>query len=292
VWAADRPDATRTDAEYNHISPGVFGALGLRIIAGRDFSESEVFHGAAGDGIVIISETLARRLFGESPAIDQFMGRSSSPGARLRVIGVVADMRETRILEPVQPLFFTPVHQGWMQWGSILVGLDGPAASVIPEIRRAVASVDPTLPIYNDETLEASIGRQLASSALLSRLTTVFAVLALVVAALGLYGVLARGVAERRREFGIRAALGAGPASVARLVGGEAARVVLIGTALGLAASWWLARFLDAELFGVSRRDPVSFAGAACLVAVVAAIAALPAVRRAIRLDPSEMLRS
>jgi ABC-type antimicrobial peptide transport system permease subunit len=155
-----------------------------------------------------------------------------------------------------------------------------------------VASVDPTLPIYNDETLEASIGRQLASSALLSRLTTVFAVLALVVAALGLYGVLARGVAERRREFGIRAALGAGPASVARLVGGEAARVVLIGTALGLAASWWLARFLDAELFGVSRRDPVSFAGAACLVAVVAAIAALPAVRRAIRLDPSEMLRS
>jgi ABC-type antimicrobial peptide transport system permease subunit len=178
-----------------------------------------------------------------------------------------------------------------MQWGSILVGLDAPARDVIPAVRQAVAAIDPTLPIYNAETLDASIGRQLANDALLTRLTTCFAALALVVAALGLYGVLARGVAERRREFGIRAALGAGPASVARLVGGEAARVVLVGIAIGLTTSWWLAKFLEDQLFGISRFDLVSFGSAAGLIAIVAAVAALPPVRRAARLDLSEMLR-
>ncbi len=97
--------------------------------------------------------------------------------------------------------------------------------------------------------------------------------------------------AERRREFGIRSALGAGPASVARLVGGEAARVILVGLAIGLATSWWLAKFLEDQLFGISRFDPVSFAGAAGVIAIVAAGAALPPVRRAARLDLSEMLR-
>ena len=291
VWVPDREDATRTEAEYNFVSNGVFEALGLRIVAGRDFSEAEVFHGAAGDGIVIISESLAKRLFGDAPAIDRMVARRDPAGTRQRVIGVVADMRETRILEPVQPLLFTPIREGYMQWGSILVGLEAPAREVIPAVRQAVATIDPTLPIYNAETLDASIGRQLANDALLTRLTTGFAVLALGVAALGLYGVLARGVAERRREFGIRAALGAGPASVARLVSGEAARVILAGLAIGLATSWWLARFLEDQLFGISRFDPVSFAGAAGLIVVVAAAAALPPVRRAARLDLSEMLR-
>jgi len=291
VWVPDREEATRTVAEYNHVSNGVFEALGLTIVAGRDFTEAEVFHGAAGDGIVIISESLARRLFGDAPAIDRLIARSYPAGTTLRVVGVVADMRETRILEPVQPLFFTPILRGFMQWGSILVGLDAPARDVIPAVRQAVAAIDPTLPIYNAETLDASIGRQLANDALLTRLTTCFAALALVVAALGLYGVLARGVAERRREFGIRAALGAGPASVARLVGGEAARVVLVGIAIGLTTSWWLAKFLEDQLFGISRFDLVSFASAAGLIAIVAGVAALPPVRRAARLDLSDMLR-
>jgi ABC-type antimicrobial peptide transport system permease subunit len=96
---------------------------------------------------------------------------------------------------------------------------------------------------------------------------------------------------SRSREFGIRGALGAGPASVARLVGGEAARVILLGIAIGLPASWWLARFLEDQLFGITRFDLVSFAGAAGLIAIVAAVAALPPVRRAARLDLSEMLR-
>ena len=243
VWVPDREDATRTDVEYNFVSNGVFEALGLEIVAGRDFTEAEVFHGAAGDGIVIISESLAKRLFGDTPAIDRMVARRDPAGTRERVIGVVADMRETRILEPVQPLLFTPIRQGYMQWGSILVGLDAPAREVIPAVRQAVAAIDPTLPIYNAETLDATIGRQLANDALLTQLTTSFAVLALVRRGVGTLRRAARGVAERRREFGIRSALGASPASVARLVSGEAARVILVGLAIGLATSWWLARF-------------------------------------------------
>lgn len=290
VWVPDREEATRTDVEYNFISNGFFDALGLKLIAGRDFTEPEVFHGAAGDGVIIISESLARRLFGDASAIDRMVACSFPAGAK-RVVGVVADMRETRILEPVQPLVFTPIRQGGMQWASILVALDAPARQVLPAVRQAVAGLDPALPIYNAETLDVTIGRQMANAGLLSRLTTVFAALALIVAALGLYGVLARGVEERQREFGIRAALGAGPASVARLVSGEAARVVVAGVAIGLATSWWLAKFLEDQLFGISRFDPESFAGAAGLIVAVAAAAALPAVRRAARVDLAEMLR-
>lgn len=291
VWAPDHAETTRTDAEFNHLSTGVFDALGLRIIAGRDFTQSEVFSGTDNDSVAIISESLAKRLFGDAPAVGQLVERKYPEGVRVRVVGVVSDLRHSRILEPVQPMLFTPIQRSGMQWGSVLIGLEGAARDVIPAIRQTVAAIDPTLPLYNVETLDQSIARQLANSTLLTRLTSTFAVLAVIVAALGLYGVLARGVAERQREFGIRAALGAGPASVARLVGGEAARVVLVGVAIGLSASWWLAKFLESELFGITRFDLVSFAGAGALIGIVAAIAALPPVRRAAGLDLSEMLR-
>ena len=196
------------------------------------------------------------------------------------------------LTEPFADIIFEPFGQTFPSgWSSVVVGLAGPEDTVIANVRRAVADVDPTLPIYDVIRLDRAIARTFADDLLIMRLTVVFAVLATLLSGVGLYGVLARGVTERRREFAVRSALGAGPARIGALVTSEALRVAVVGLAVGLIATFWLSGFLASRLFGVTRLDPLAFVLAIGLVAVMILASAIGPTRRAARLDPATELK-
>ena len=292
-WAENRPEQ-RVDAESNRISSGFFGALGLRFVSGRDFAPGEVLTTTDVEGPVIINESAARKLFGDAPAAGRRIVLAYPEHAVRVVVGVVSDMRQRQFMQPPQPMLFAPFN-GASDWATIVVGLGQNSAAVVPRLRQAVAAVEPRLPVFGVTTLGEAIDAQLADDILVTQICierpVVFAVLATLLAAVGLYGVLARGVAERRREFSIRAALGAGPAAMARLVSGDALRVTAMGVVCGLAAATWLTQFLKTYLYGVDRLDPLALAGAVVLLAVVTLAATLVPARRAATVDPAAELK-
>jgi predicted permease len=285
-------DDREVSANYNNVSPGYFDALGMPILEGRDFTAAEFQRPAAlGDAPVILTESLARKVFGEGPVVGRRLeGRFVGSPTRT-VVGVVADTRQRRLLDEediVFEAFGAPFPTGW---ATVLVGLSAPADAVIPALREIVTDLDANLPIYDVTTLDAAIRQQFADDILVMRLTLTFALLATLLAAVGLYGVMARSVAERQREIGIRAALGARPGAISMLVTKEAASVLCAGTLIGLPLSWWLSSFVESRLFGVERIDAASVGGALLFIAAATMLASWPSARRAARLDPAEVLR-
>ena len=289
----EAPPDQRVSAEHNTVSPGFFAALGLPIVQGRDFTDTEFQRrDDQGGGVVIITESLARRVFGQAPAVGRRIVMTFPEGRVRTVVGVVRDTRQRRVTTVSTEMLFEPFGQPFQSgWASVLVGLEGDETPVAAEIRRRVAAIDPTLPIYDVERLDRAFRKQFADDLLVVRLTTVFSILAMVLAAVGLHGVLARTVADRTREFGIRAALGATPGGLAGLVSREAARVLAAGVALGLASGWWLVRFIEARLFGITPLDAASILTAVVLVSVVTLVSSVPAARRAARLDAAALLK-
>jgi predicted permease len=298
---AFKPEGAGDDAEVsahlNAVSPGFFDAMGLRLVDGRDFNDSEFQRSATeGDAVAILTESLARRLFDGRPAVGRRLEGSFSGSSTRTIVGVVADTRQRRLDREQEDTLFEPFGQPFPTgWATMVVGLRSPDAGqteIRSALRQVVTDLDPTLPIYDVTTLDAAILAHHADDLLVMRLTLTFALLATTLAAVGLYGVLARGVGERRHEIGIRTALGARPGAIAGLVTREAAGVLAWGLAIGLPLCWWLTRFLESRLFDVSRLDAVAFGGAVLLVVVVTIISALPAARRAARLDPASVLRT
>jgi putative ABC transport system permease protein len=294
LWPEESSADHALDAELNAVSPGFFSALGLPLLQGRDFIEAEFQRpDEHGGGVVIVTESLARHAFGAGPAVGRRVVMEASENRVRSVVGVVRDTRQRRVATVSTDMVFEPFGQSFPSgWASIVAGLQGPEAAVVSEIRRRVAEIDPALPIYNVERLDRAFAKQFADDLLIVRLTTVFSLLAMAIAAVGLHGVLARTVAERRREFGIRAALGATPGGLARLVSGEATRLLVSGILIGLTASWWLVRYIEARLFGVNPLDAVSIVIAVALVGVVTAVSCVPAARRAGKLDAAGLLRN
>ena len=287
-----QPAHEAISADLNAISPGFFDAIGLALVEGRDFTEREFLRREANDnGVVILTDGLARKTFGDAPAVGRRIAMDDKPVIYRTVVGVVRDTRQRRLTDSADMLF-EPFGQSIESgWASVLVGLGGSEDTVTQAIRQAVRDVDSTLPVYDVIRLDRAIRRQFADDALVMRLTMVFAALATLLAGVGLYGVLARGVSERRREFSIRTALGAAPASIGALVASEALRVAAAGVAAGLVATYWLTGFLTSRLFGVARLDPAAFAAAITLVLAISLGSALGPARRAARIDPAKELR-
>ena len=288
---ADAPGDQKFSANSNMVSPGFFAAIGLPLVDGRDFTELEFQRtDDGGRGVVILTESLARRAFPAGSAVGR---RIVVPDDRVRtVVGVVGDTKLQRVAAAESDMVFEPFGQTFPTgWASMLVKIDGADAEVVPRLRQTVAAIDPALPIYDVTRLDAAIARQFADDILVARLTMAFALIATLIAAVGLYGVLTRGVAERHREFGIRAALGAAPARVARLVTTEAALVLATGLAAGVGLSAALSRVIASRLSGVTAADPWSYAAAAAVLAVATTVAAWPAARRAARIGASGVLR-
>ena len=277
-------------ADANAVSPGFFDALGLQLIDGREFTEAE-FQSTSDfdDSLVIMTESLARKAFGSGSAVGRHVEYAGRTGPKT-VVGVVRDTKQRRLTDPSSDMIFWPINQGHDQF-SVIVGLAAPESKVVPGLRQALADVDPTLPMYDVIRVDEAIRGEFADDYLVMRLTMAFAVLATLVAAVGLYGVLARGVTERRREFGVRVALGASPSAIAGLVTREALYVLIGGVGLGVGASLWLARLLDSRLFGVSHLDAVAFAAAIGLIVVVMLASAAPAGRRAAKMNAAEVMK-
>ncbi len=290
---ADQPESAPVSVDINSISDGFLPALGVRFLDGRDFTASEARDPLdLGARVVIVNDALARKLFGTPVVAGRRLLATYPEGAQVTIVGVIADIRERQIdHEPVEPRAYTPFAGGAMGWGTMLARLTAPVSMVAPRVREMMRGLDPHVPIYDVELVSESVDRYLAEPRLLARTIAGFAVLAALVAGLGLYGVLARGVEERRKELSIRAALGAGPAAIGRLISREALLVTFAGGAAGLGTAIWMARLIQARLFGVTPYDAASMGIAFGIVVAVALVSTLAPARRAARIDVVKELR-
>ena len=282
------PLSERANANRHLVSPRYFSTLGIPIRAGRDFDERD---NARVPHVVIVNETFARRMFpGEDP-----IGRTLITGmAQLpsRIVGVVADVRGENLYSPPDADYFLPALQRPETFTNILVRTNISPAAMAPAVRDALRAVDPDIPLLQPQALRARIAQTIADRQLALVLLGVFAGLALAIASLGVYSVMANLVAFRTSEIGIRMALGASPGTVMRMVLGQGRRLTLLGIALGVVGAYLVSRLMQQTLYEVSPGDPMIYVSVAAVLLLVAEIAAWLPARRATRIDPVTALRA
>jgi len=279
------PDAP-LKAQLVTVSGEYFAALGIPVVQGRSFDAHDV---ATSTPVVIVNETLARRLVdGGNPVGRSFL---QSGGAAITVVGVVKNVKYTGLGGAAEPTAYIPFAQVPFGYMAIVVRADtdpGPSASALRDLVAAIdrdAAVGQVMTM--DERLWQSVGRPRFTTMLFASL----ALLALVLAAIGVCSVLTHAVSQRTREIGVRMALGARPSRILSAVVAQAAALTGLGIAAGLCASLVLARFMTTLIFGVSVRDPLTFVLVPVVLTLVAAISALVPARRAARVDPMDVLR-
>jgi predicted permease len=277
-----------------------FRAMRIPLTRGRLFT--------AGDSrgaplVMVLNETAARALFGDADPVGKRVacceGTPGNPSFKT-VVGVVGDVRSRGPAQEPRPEFFLPVRQApvvawdWIQrsMGIVARSRTGDAAAIAPTMREAVRRIDPSVPLYQVRTMDQRMQTALAQARFNTLLMLLLGGIGLVLAAIGVYGVIAYYVAQRQQEIGIRMALGAKGSDVVRMVVRQGMMPVAAGIALGLAGAWAASRLLTASLHGVTASDPLTFAAVAALLAAVAVAAtALPA-RRAVAVDPTRVLNS
>jgi predicted lysophospholipase L1 biosynthesis ABC-type transport system permease subunit len=241
--------------------------------------------------VAVVNQALAG-LLGDEP-----LGRSlkvawGEPDSAVEVIGVVADVRTDGLDAPARPAVYFPLTQDPSGYLHLLVRTAGDPEALLPPLRAAVRALDPALPVLGDGTMEVRLSESLAARRYPMMLLIVLGVLSLVLAAVGLYGVLAYLVSQREGELGVRRALGATPRAVASLVLGQTARLVALGTVIGLAGALLTTRYLGTLLYGITPTDPVTLGAVVLLLAAVAGLAALGPSIRAARVEPLTAMRT
>ena len=284
-----RPEVTDTErplSNHYQVSAEYFRAMGIPILRGRAFERTDRDGTAR---VAVISESLAARFFpGEDP-----IGKSLQIyGPPCQIVGVVGDVR----IDPSSRQLGFQTYQPLAQWSwtkvNFVLRTSGPPESHEAAVRAAVAGLDRRIPVYSVRSFDALVAESIARQRLAMILFAVFSGLALLLAAVGIYGVMAYAVAQRRSEIGVRMALGAQAGNVVGLVFLQAARLLGLGLLLGLLGALVLTRFLEKLLYGVSARDPLTFLGMVGLLAATGAVACLLPARRAARLDPMVALRA
>jgi putative ABC transport system permease protein len=276
------------------VSPGYFRAMGIRLIGGREFTERD---DASAAGAIVISQEVARKLWpGENPIGQRLsMEDDPKPGDWLTVVGVVDDIRQGNLKKAASPAIYQPYSQvsllGFLSHMTFVVRTGGNPAELAPALRRVLREADPAIPPQSLATMQTLIAETTAEPLFQTRLLAVFSLVALALAAFGIYAVLAYSVEQRTREIGIRMALGAAAGDVTRMVLRRAAALVAIGLVVGAAGALAVTRVLATFLFEVQPTDGVTAVSVALLLAVVALLAGWLPARRAARLDPLAALR-
>jgi putative ABC transport system permease protein len=262
--------------------------MGIPILKGREFTRQDT---VSAPGVIVINETMAREYWPKEDPVGRAIRLGGSDGPRLTVVGVVGDVHFQGLDAPARRQFFRPYTQaGWPVMTVVVRSIATPAAYVAP-IKKALASVLPDLPVSGVETMEEVVHNSTGSRRFPMLLLSVFSVLALVLAAVGIVGVVGHSVAQRTHEIGIRMALGAETIDVLRLMVNSSMVWVLVGLAVGVAGSAGLTRLLTGMLYDVRPLDPVVLGGVALLLAAVALLASYFPARRAARIDPIVALR-
>ena len=287
-----QPTATgqqQPHAEYNVAMPGFVDALGMRLQKGRDFAMTD---GPDAPAVAIVDERLADQYWPGQDPLGKRISNAGDDGPWIMVVGVVHHVYRGGPKQEGEPQIYLPYRQQAQTPLSYVIRTRVDPMSVAGAIRREVAAIDPELPIARLATMETLVAGALARERFNALVLGVFATTALLLSAIGLYGVMAYLVSQRQAEIGIRMALGGGPADVARMVIGDGMRMALAGIVLGTCTALALARLLDGLLYGVTTTDPATYAGIGATLVVVALLASAIPARRATRADPVGALRS
>jgi len=274
--------------QRNVVSEGAFRVLGVPVVEGREFTAAD----AAGSvPVAVVNQELARRTWPGRSALGRRLRISGPPDVWATVIGVVGTIRQRTLREAPSPQLYQPMTQAANIFNSIAARTDGEPMALARSVRAALWSVDPEQPVWRMRSMASLLERDVATPKVIMLLTTLFASLALLLAVIGVYGVVSYVVAERTREVGIRMALGARSGEVVRLFVGRGLRAIGVATATGLAAALAGARVLRAQLYGVSPTDLTTFVAVPVILAAVAVLACWLPSRRAARVDPMVALR-
>ena len=276
------------DVAISMVSPQYFTAMGIGIIRGRAFTEADR---QGSPPVAIVNERFAHQFWGaEDPVGRRFRFGPRRPDW-ITVVGLVADVRHDELSAEPRRAMYQPFAQEPVPFGFIVVRTSGDATSLVQSVREVIRTIDPTLALYDVATMEERVERSVGGRRFSMLLIMSFALVALVLSAVGLYGVLAYIVGERTREIGIRMALGAAAADVLRMVMRQSGAIVALGIGLGLAGALAIGPLLAAGLYGVTAHDGLTLVAVPLLIATIAAIATWVPARRAARVDPVEALR-
>jgi len=293
------PEGERPTAEHNAISPGYLRALGVPLLRGRDFTDSDTLDAP---GVALVNQSFARRFFPNEEPLGQHITAVSSPGPLdakdvygvpvwYEIVGVVGDVKSLSPQPEAAPEIYRSYWQWPMQSPKLFIRATGDMSAVAAAIRRETKSVIPNLPAPKIRLLADHVSESMAQPRFQAGLLTLFGALALLLAACGIYGVLAYMVTQRRREIGVRMALGAQRRDVLSLVIGQGLKLVLIGAVLGIVAALALTRVIQSLLYGVKPTNPPTFTAVLLLLVGVALLACWLPARHAAKVDPMEALR-
>ncbi|HKJ01852.1 MAG TPA: FtsX-like permease family protein, partial [Longimicrobiales bacterium] len=275
-------------AELRAASPDYFSAMGIPLLQGRSFEQSD---GGTSTEVVVVNQSLAAWLFPDEAPLGRRLVVQLDTAHAMVIVGVVGDVHQYALGAPPRAEFYLPASFAVPRSVHLVVkGARGvPSANTV---REAVRRADPRQPLTRALVLEELVDGTLSSGRLQAVLMGLFAVLAAALAAVGLYGVLAQTVADRRREIGVRLAMGAEPRMVVRMVVRQGTGMAVVGLAVGAVLALVLARLLTSMLFGIAPWDPVAFVATPVVLAGVATVASWIPARRAARTDPVEALRA
>jgi putative ABC transport system permease protein len=278
-------------SHYQRVSPEYLATIGVRLVRGRMLTPADRDSSAH---LAVVTELFAQRAFPNGDPLGKRVkqGGFDSPDPWLTIVGVVGTFRHYRLPEPMGPALYMPLFENPVLTQTVVIRTSSPdPMALVPAVRRELAALDVNIPLYRIQSLEQAVDRSLWRQRFQGQVLGIFSALALVLAAVGIYGVIAYTVAQRTRELGVRLALGALPRDVVRLVLAHSATLTVAGTIIGLVGAFMLRRVVSSLLHGVSATDPATYIGVPLALGAVVALASWIPARRATRVDPVVVMR-